>query len=311
VETRHLIEIQGLTFRYRAATVPALRDLSLRVMEGTLFGLLGPNGSGKTTLISILAGLLPSSRGKVRIAGEPPRLGRGAEPNCSLVPQEHAFYSQLTVAENLSFFAGVQSVPHSQKPSRIAEALEVAGLDRAREQRVARLSNGMKRRLNLAIGLLTRPRLLLLDEPTVGIDPQSRRFILQAVRTLNRAGCTVVYASHYMEEVAELCNRIGILDQGRLLLEGSLEELLFAEPAQRLLVGLRQPLSPSQCAALSAFPGLCLGDGCLQIEHCNAEGFFALSALLQEQGVTPGRVKYGHASLEELFLHLTRHALRD
>ena len=231
-----MIEVQGLSFRYPGAGRDALQGLSLEVRAGSLFGLLGPNGSGETTLISILTGLLQPSAGNLRVGGETlPEGLRAAQAMCALVPQDYAFYPRLSVMENLRFFGGALSLSGSDLVSRIGEASAIAGLESFAGTRAEHLSGGLKRRLNLAIGLLNRPRLLLLDEPTVGIDPQSRQFILAAIKRLNAEGATVLYTSHYMDEVQQLCDHIGVLDEGRLLAQGSLDELLRAHPGQRNL----------------------------------------------------------------------------
>ena len=232
-----MIEIQDLRFRYPGAEREALAGLTLSVRSGSLFGLLGPNGSGKTTLISILTGLLDAGSGQVRIEGR-------ALPDASvqgfsaLVPQDYAFYPRLTVIENLACFGGVLRLHGAGLEARMSEVMETTGLREHAAKRAEHLSGGLKRRLNLAIGLLNRPRLLFLDEPTVGIDPQSRQFILEAIRGLNAAGTSVVYTSHYMDEVQQLCDSIGVLDEGRLLAQGSLEELLRTAPGQRNLEDL-------------------------------------------------------------------------
>lgn len=232
-----MIEIQDLRFRYPGAEREALAGLTLAVRPASLFGLLGPNGSGKTTLISILTGLLDASSGQARIEGK--TLPDGSVHGFSaLVPQDYAFYPRLTVRENLRCFGGVLRLQGPELAARMAEVMEVAGLKEHVAKRAEHLSGGLKRRLNLAIGLLNRPRLLFLDEPTVGIDPQSRQFILSAIKRLNAAGTTVVYTSHYMDEVQQLCDSIGVLDEGRLLAQGSLEELLRAAPGQRNLEDL-------------------------------------------------------------------------
>jgi ABC-2 type transport system ATP-binding protein len=231
-----VIEVQGLSFRYPGADRDALHELSLEVRAGSLFGLLGPNGSGKTTLISILTGLLRPGAGSLRVGGETlPQGLSAAQAMSALVPQDYAFYPRLTVMENLRFFGGVLSLSGDDLASRIQEASAVAGLESFVGTRAEHLSGGLKRRLNLAIGLLNRPRLLLLDEPTVGIDPQSRQFILAAIKRLNAEGATVLYTSHYMDEVQQLCDHIGVLDEGRLLAQGSLDGLLRANPGQRNL----------------------------------------------------------------------------
>lgn len=231
-----MIEVQDLSFRYPGAERDALHGLSLEVRAGSLFGLLGPNGSGKTTFISLLTGLLRPGEGRLRIGGETLPEGLAAvQAMSALVPQDYAFYPRLTVMENLRFFGGVLSLSGGDLASRISEASTVAGLETFFATRAEHLSGGLKRRLNLAIGLLNRPRLLLLDEPTVGIDPQSRQFVLAAIKRLSAEGATVLYTSHYMDEVQQLCDHIAVLDEGRLLAQGSLDELLQSHPGQQNL----------------------------------------------------------------------------
>jgi ABC-2 type transport system ATP-binding protein len=224
-----LIRAEQLNFRYAPGAPLALDSLSLRVPQGSLYGLLGPNGSGKTTFLSLLAGVLPCPPGHLSIAGHD--LGTAtalAQRLSALVPQDLAFYPRLSVQENLDLFAGVMGFSGADARGRVDEALRLAALGHLRAQRAETCSGGLKRRLNIAIGLLNRPRLLLLDEPTVGIDPQSRRFILQSVQAIHEAGTTVVYTSHYMEEVQGLCDTIGVMDRGRLLAQGGLKQLLKA-----------------------------------------------------------------------------------
>ncbi len=307
-----MIQIDGLSFRYPRGENDAISKLSLRVRPGSLFGLLGPNGSGKTTLISILTGLLPSPPGRVQIEGKPLPARRPEIQSCSaLVPQDYAFYPRLSVAENLAFFAGALAIPAADTGVRMQEALSVSGLEPFHGARAERLSGGLKRRLNLAIGLLNRPRLLFLDEPTVGIDPQSRHFILETIRRINRRGATVVYTSHNMEEVESLCDEIGVLDNGRLLVQGTLEQLLGGSESKQLVVGLASPLTVEQSKALAARSGLEIAGSELRVPSCSAAGFHRLMALLANHGIEPSRVKYGYGNLEQLFLHLTGHRLRD
>ncbi len=307
-----MIEINDLTFRYRGASAAALEQLSLSVRDGSLFGLLGPNGSGKTTLISILAGVLPVPRGRVSIGGRELMANRRAiQAAGALVPQDYAFYPALTVSENLDFFAGVQGIPRAVRRARIHEALEIAGLENAGALRAERLSGGMKRRLNIAVGLLNQPRLLLLDEPTVGIDPQSRRFILESIRRINAAGTTVVYTSHYMEEVEALCDDIGILDAGRLVARGTLRELLSRAGGKRLHVVLADSLTDPQQQALAEFTGLRIGESWLELDDCPRDGLERMLQLLRANGAQVAAARYGENDLEELFLSLTRHQLRD
>lgn len=225
-----MIQIQQLTYKYPGKSEFALREVQLEIPKGSLFGLLGPNGSGKTTLISLLCGILKPLSGSLRVADlEIGEHRREIQSFSALVPQDFAFYPRLSIAENLEFYAGVQGLKAAELKERIGVALETTGLTPQRGLRAEEASGGMKRRLNIAIALLRQPRILYLDEPTVGIDPQSRKFILRAIQGLSKTGCTVVYSSHYMEEVQELCDQIGILDRGRLLRQGSLKDLLRAK----------------------------------------------------------------------------------
>ena len=215
------LSVQGLSFRYPGRDEPVLDKMSLDIPDGGVFGLLGPNGAGKTTLISVLAGQLrgrrDEMRGRVRIEG---RVG--------LVPQDYAFYSMLTGLENLRFFAAVQGLGGAELRQRVEAVAAFSRIESVLARRAGQLSGGLKRRLNLAIGLLTEPEVLLLDEPTVGVDPQSRAFLLESIRSLARPGRTIVYTSHYMEEVQEICDRVAIMDAGRVLISGTLAELLEA-----------------------------------------------------------------------------------
>ncbi len=306
-----MIEIQGLSFRYPGADREALHQLSLKVRPGSLFGLLGPNGSGKTTLISILTGLLTPAAGRLRVQGKAlPAETRAVQAESALVPQDYAFYPRLTVRENLNFFAGVLELGATRETG-ITQAVEVAGLQGFLDVRAEHLSGGLKRRLNLAIGLLNRPRLLLLDEPTVGIDPQSRQFILAAIKRINATGTTVVYTSHYMEEVEALCDEIGVLDQGRLLAHGSLSELLGGGDAPALEISLAVKPNPKQRKALAALRGVVLKADRLRMERCSAADLKRVLAKLSAQKLGIGRMQYGYGNLEEVFLHLTGRQLRD
>jgi ABC-2 type transport system ATP-binding protein len=222
------VEIAGVSKTYRRTATRALDRLSLTIPEGSLFGLLGPNGAGKTTLLSILLGLIRKDSGTVRVAGldldrELPAIRR----LCGLAPQSPGFYPMLTVGENLQFYGRAGGLSGAALREAVTFAQASTQLGDHRNKRAGELSGGLQRRLNLALALLHAPRLLFLDEPTVGVDPQSRAFILEAIRRLrDERGLTVVYTSHYMEEVQQLCDRIAILDQGRVLAEGRLADLL-------------------------------------------------------------------------------------
>ncbi len=307
-----MINVEKLEFCYERGAPPALTDVQLSVERGSLFGLLGPNGAGKTTLLSILCGILPCPPGAVRIAGIDIGADRDAARSAiALVPQEYAFYPTLTVRENLTFFARMQRIPSAEIDARVEEVMTVTSLGDRADQRADRQSGGLKRRLNMAIGLLNQPQLLLLDEPTVGIDPQSRHFILEAIRDVNRAGTTVVYTSHYMEEVEFLCDDIAIIDQGRVLLRGVLSSLLGADERSRLVVGLHEPLTKAQRLALHESMHFDEHELSLTIEIDTAAGFGRALQELTRQGVGISRIQYGNRNLEELFLNITQRTLRD
>lgn len=219
-----MIEVEGLRKVY--GTRVAVDGISFRVEPGSIFGLLGPNGAGKTTTISCLSGLLAPTAGVVRIDGHDVSSGREARRSLGVVPQELALYPEISARENLRFWGGVQGLTGSPLDAAVERILARVGLgDRAREP-VRKYSGGMKRRLNLAIGLVHDPRVLLLDEPTVGVDPQSRGHILELIRERAQAGCAVLYTTHSMSEAEGLCDQFAIIDDGRVIAEGGLDALL-------------------------------------------------------------------------------------
>jgi ABC-2 type transport system ATP-binding protein len=221
------LNVEALSFRYPGPGETVLDKITLEIPAGGIFGLLGPNGAGKTTLISILAGQLRGATGTISSGGEPLEALRRRRPHSlGLVPQEYAFYPMLTCAENLRFFGAVQGLGGARLRERVAAAAAFARVESVLRRRAGRLSGGLKRRLNLAIGLLVEPEIVLLDEPTVGVDPQSRAFLLESIRSLAGAGRTIVYTSHYMEEVEAICDRVAIIDHGRVLVSGTLSEVI-------------------------------------------------------------------------------------
>ncbi len=219
-----LVTVRGLTRRFGERT--AVDGVSFAIGRGEIFGLLGPNGAGKSTTVNMLSTYLPPDGGEVTIAGHTLREGMTVKHLIGVVPQELALYDDLTARENLDFFARIYDVAKADRAARVQDALERVGLaDRARE-RIKGFSGGMKRRLNLALGILHRPAFLMLDEPTVGVDPQSREKIFDIIRDLQREGTTLLYTTHYMEEAERLCDHIAIMDDGRIVASGTLEELL-------------------------------------------------------------------------------------
>lgn len=226
-----LLWAEGLAKTYRPARTPALASFSLSIGPGEIVGLLGPNGAGKTTAISLLAGLLAPDSGRVAICGADlcQHPGR-ARQWIGLVPQRVALYPSLTAAENLSYFGRMYGIAGRRLQERTAACLETVGLSGSAHVRIDAFSGGMQRRANLAVALMHQPRLLFLDEPTAGVDPQSRSMILDRLAELGRLGVGMLYTTHYIEEAERICSRIAVIDEGRTIAHGSLQELADAYP---------------------------------------------------------------------------------
>ena len=214
-----LVTAEQLVFRYPEQTEPALRGVDVQLTRGHAVGLLGPNGSGKSTLINLLIGLRTPQAGRIRYAG-------GSAPVIAWVPQEYAFYPELTCRENLTVVAGMLELSSIDARRRVEAAITSCMLHEFIDRRARHCSGGVRRRLNLGIALLLQPDVLLLDEPTAGVDPQSRAFLLDRVRQFVNDGTAVLYATHYMEEVSAVCSHILLLDHGRVVASGDLETLL-------------------------------------------------------------------------------------
>ncbi|NNM60167.1 MAG: ABC transporter ATP-binding protein [Legionellales bacterium] len=226
-ELRPIIIATNLFKQYHGSPTQALQGLNLSVKEGEFFGLLGPNGSGKTTTISILCGLISQTSGDVEIAGKhiPGHLN-AIKPLIGLVPQDIALYPTLTFVENLRFLGQLYGLPSSLLRERIDQCIEIAGLKNFTKKAIKTFSGGMKRRANLAAGLLHQPRILFLDEPTVNVDPQSRNVIFEILQKLNEKGTTIIYSTHYLEEAQQLCHRVAIIEQGRSLCQDTPQNLI-------------------------------------------------------------------------------------
>ncbi len=313
----------GLVRRF--GDLVAVDGVTFRIEAGETYGLLGPNGAGKTTTISIVAGILAADAGTVSVAGEPMHpSAMAAKRHLGLVPQDLAVYPDLTARENLRFFARIQGLSGPERSLRVDEVLDVIGLRERADDWVGEFSGGMKRRLNIGVGLLHRPRLLILDEPTVGVDPQSRNAILDAVEVLAGEGMGVLYTTHYMEEAERLCDRIGIVDRGRLIAEGTTAELVGGLDADEV-VRLRVPgATEAALAALAAHArptphahdaqdiGMSVeGDTVvLVVDDAPARLPALLSALAAAEVVVAG-IEVRRPDLEDVFLQRTGRALRD
>jgi len=307
-----LLDVLALHKRY--GPVVALDHVSFGVGEGEIFGLLGPNGAGKTTLLSIVSGLLQPTAGEVRIQGRPLRAAdREGRRAIGIVPQELALYGELSARENLLFFGELYGLRGADLRGRVAEVLAAVGLSDRADDRADAFSGGMKRRLNLGIALVHRPRLLLLDEPTVGVDPQSRNHIFEEVRRLNRAGVTIVYTTHYMEEVQSLCDRVGIIDHGRLAACDTLPNLLRRV---RSVIRCRvHPISPALRERVRKLPDVQLAEPngtLLELECGDVKTVLpGLLSVLTETQTELHSLETEEPNLERVFFDLTKTALRD
>ncbi|MCB1026331.1 MAG: ABC transporter ATP-binding protein [Microthrixaceae bacterium] len=304
----------GLIRRFGDLT--AVDDVSFRIEEGETYGLLGPNGAGKTTTISMVAGLLPPDAGAARVLGEPIGPGKvSVKAHIGLVPQDLAIYPDLTGRENLRFFGRLQKLGGDELKRRTDEVLEVIGLaDRAGDL-AKEYSGGMKRRLNIGIGLLHRPQLLILDEPTVGVDPQSRNAILESVEALSRSGMAVLYTTHYMEEAERLCDRIGIIDHGSVQAEGTRDELLSltGETDRVHLEGTGEvEAAVGALNRLEAVRSVTNDRRSIDLTVVDAPAGLALIvAAAADAGMSVTDVEVARPDLESVFLNLTGRALRD
>lgn len=311
--TEALLRCEGLVRRFGERI--AVDDVSFEIGCGETYGLLGPNGSGKTTTISLLAGILSADAGSVMLAGEPiTTSSTNAKAAIGLVPQEIALYQDLTSTENLRFFGRLQGLEGKALKNRIDAVLEIVGLRDRASDRLQELSGGMKRRVNIAAGLLHEPKLLVLDEPTVGVDPQSRNQILASVEALGGEGLSVLYTTHYMEEAERLCDRVGVLDHGVMIAEGTKDELIAHVGEQDLIIvsGEYDDALVSSCGALTGVDRAEMtGRG---LEVLTADGTAVLSplvALFGEHGAEIGGLQLREPNLEAVFLKLTGRALRD
>ncbi len=294
----------------------AVNGVSFSIDEGETFGLLGPNGAGKTTSISMISGLLESDGGEVHVAGD--RVATSstkAKAHIGLVPQDLAIYPDLTASENLSFFGRLYGMTGDDLSKRVDQVLEVVGLSERRDDLSKEFSGGMKRRLNIGVGLLHKPRLLILDEPTVGVDPQSRNAILESVEQLSGEGMAVLYTTHYMEEAERLCDRVAIIDEGQIQAEGTRRELVsMVGEKDKVTIAGGGALSSSIPAieGLAGVTGVSATEQQLDVLAEDASSILPqLLAAVTDAGGSISGVEVFEPNLEAVFLHLTGKALRD
>ncbi len=306
-----MIKITNLFKRYGDKV--ALDHLTLEIKAGTIFGLLGPNGAGKTTLISILNGLTKYNEGAVTVFDLPLEQNVHAiRKRCALVPQSLAFYENLTVLENLNFFGGIQNIQADVLKKNIAYAVETNRLGSMLHQKASTLSGGQKRRLNIAIGLLNDPDILFFDEPTVGIDPESRNEILDTILSFKKANKTVVYTSHYMPEIEKICDEVAIINAGKIIRQGSIESMLTNESADQVILELYEtPLARLQIISAKMDTLSVIDENSLLLEGSDSTSVAQALALLEREDVVVKKVRYGTTTLESLFINLTSKGRSD
>jgi len=308
-----MIELMNVSKNY--GEIKALQNVSLKIEQGELFGLLGPNGAGKSTMINIINTFLPFDEGEILINGLSLKGNQEKiKQNIGIIPQEIALYDELTAMENLKFWGEVYGLTGTELKSRCNEILKMVGLLDRKNDTLKTYSGGMKRRINIAAGLLHNPKIILMDEPTVGVDPQSRNFIFEMIEQLNAAGKTIIYTTHYMEEAERLCSRIAIIDHGKIIAKGAKDELFKLLEKENFISitfnekveteKLQEALSDYQITATEEKTALISGEDLIG----------SLSGILDQlkrNEYEIAEIDFSKPSLEKLFLKLTGHDLRD
>lgn len=309
------ITFSNITKRYDEQL--AVDNFSLTIQPGQIYGLLGPNGAGKSTLINMLCGVTTIDKGDVSIGDlSVKKNAKACKKLIGYVPQEIAVFDDLSVKENLVFFANISGIKRSLHKERIEEALAIAKLEDFQKKKAQDLSGGMKRRLNIACAMMHHPEILIMDEPTVGIDPQSRNHILSLVKTINQErNTTIIYTSHYMEEVEAICDELTIVDEGRITISGSVNTIISTISNKTTMnIGV-SPLTPSTLATLENLQGvsaLSFRDGVLSLTHLEGDTSVAsIFETLQANKVSIHNINTQKPNLEQVFLHLTGKQLRD
>ncbi len=305
-----MLQLRSVTKRYGSLT--ALDDVSLDIAPGEFFGLLGPNGAGKSTLMSLVAGLRAPDAGTLTLDGAPLSAADVATRiSLGLVPQSIALYEELSAEQNLRIFGELYGLRGAELRARVEEGLEAVQLADRRRHPVKTFSGGMQRRLNLVAALLHRPKVLLCDEPTVGVDPQSRNAIFDFLERLNREGLTVIYSTHYMEEATRLCSRIGVIDRGKILALGTLDELLAELPFEDEIAFRAAAAPPAFVAGLGTLGQVVSADGTNRFRPATGVKLSQFYATAEQHFVSPRLFTHERPTLEAVFLHLTGRTLRE
>lgn len=312
--TMRVIEINDLykTFKNKVA----LKGLSLTVDEGEIFGLLGPNGAGKSTLINILSMLLEKDKGEVKIWGYDMKENvMGIKEKIGVIPQDLAIFETLSAYENVKFFGSLYGFKGKELEEKVLEALAFVGLEERKKDKAKTFSGGMKRRLNIACGIVHKPKLIIMDEPTVGIDPQSRNYILESIKKLNKEGSTIIYTTHYMEEAESLCERIAIIDRGSVIAIGTRNELeALIDDKTTVQIGIKavETVDETVLASIKGVEKIKFeGNTVTIVSRKEVTNLDKIIGKLVEGGTQITSVQTKKLDLEDVFLSLTGRKLRD
>ena len=305
-----MIDVSNLKKSF--GTIEALKGISFNIPQGECYGLLGPNGAGKTTTISILSTIIKPDEGEVNIAGyDLKKNPLDCKKNIGVVTQEIALYNELSANDNLLFWGGMYKVPLQELQNRLDETLDLLGLTDRKTDKVKTYSGGMKRRVNIASALLHRPKILFMDEPTAGIDPQSRNLIFEVVEKLHKEGMTIVYTTHYMEEAERLCNRIGIIDNGEIIAHGTLDELRTSMK-ESVVISYTNLTDESYNTIEKEWKDIQRFEDKIHFYSINIQGDLSKIILMCNKfGLDMQHIDIQKINLETIFLSLTGKKLRD
>ena len=308
-----IIKVDGLVKRYKELI--AVDNFSMKVNEGEILGLLGPNGSGKSTTIKCILSLLEYDKGTITIMGkEMTPKSYDIKSKIGVVPQEVSVFEELTVYENIDFFCGLYIENKEERRKKVQEAIDFVGLEEFKKFRPKKLSGGLKRRLNIACGIAHKPKIIFFDEPTVAVDPQSRNKILEGIEQLRREGATIIYTSHYMEEVEQLADRVIIIDKGQLIAEGTVDELKSMIKKSEMIKIEAKGISEEDLNRVRDLENVYSAeyDGkTLKIEAGNGNNVVKVMTMLQEKGYRIKNMYSEQPTLNDVFLELTGKELRD
>ncbi len=308
-----IIKVENLVKRYKELL--ALDHLNLSINEGEVFGLLGPNGSGKSTAINCMLSLLQYDGGEVTIMGKKMTpASYDIKSKIGVVPQDMAVYDELTVRENIDFFCGLYIKDKAARKQYVDEAIEFVGIKEFENFRPKKLSGGLKRRLNIACGIAHKPEIIFFDEPTVAVDPQSRNKILEGILELNKNGATIIYTSHYMEEIEQLCTRLSILDKGQVIASGTIPEIKRMIKKNEIVTAEVIGLDPKVVDTLKMDSDVLTANyqgKTLKVEAAGKSNIVKVMSLLEKEGYEVQQIYSVQPSLNDVFLELTGKQLRD